>query len=827
MDKEFAIRCPHCLNWRDWDCDPGELALQSEDEFQRILIELNKHPETYSHPKLLRCDRPLRECPAPIEACICKNENDAARFLRGARAWSLKRDFRLFKKDRRTRWDSYVGILFSTLPVKRNRHVELEQLMDRMMLSSTILGIGEELQGPFTVFGAQVFEWTAGKQRRDFVYWTPVEGYKTHESPVPPRYNRFCTVCRKTLRKGLIAEFEARDPKPDNCPHGPPLGQGTTCAGRAAACMKKDWGHCPAFLDVLAENCPCHQSDTALINKVSAAWLQGAPVEQHTVGQCWAGFTEIAFPIVVHNLLVGVAMTGQLVVRPEDLPTVQELVDKHPLLTGLRPSLETLREILIGRQKPRSVEPEEVYTARFRVDEKELARRIRVACRSALLIEEVAQAHYHRLRSRSERVFKQELLGRIQIHQHDPLFFRRPLLDILTRMREFWAFKGVYLLFGPPKSADLCIVGFSKMDGDESAFGLPGERIGRIRLQGQLLRPQPWYFDTQDKVQTRTAVALELLPLFDKAATDPNLEIPEARYYLVVLVPIADMYFGFLFAGRDPWGISPLQSLYRDEISLIAQEEILETCAEVTHKLGDVWHYQQERERVYAELMRETSHRIGNQVSVVSTLVTVLRQKKKGDKRFWDEWGEDIDAMLRRLNSASSVLTQYKKLVGMVPLDRRWWDTGTLIRQTMLGILPATAWSDVRVSEDAKKILVDRGLMEEVISELAINAVHYGGERVRIGIQVTREHPADQELAGVPPRAWYAQIVFQDDGPGLPEEVIRRLSGVVWPRAEQQGGLGLVTVRRVVEAHEGSISVDPSQTRACVVIRLPQSGEPS
>jgi two-component system sensor histidine kinase ChvG len=107
--------------------------------------------------------------------------------------------------------------------------------------------------------------------------------------------------------------------------------------------------------------------------------------------------------------------------------------------------------------------------------------------------------------------------------------------------------------------------------------------------------------------------------------------------------------------------------------------------------------------------------------------------------------------------------------------------------------------------------------LERVFDNLIDNALSFSPDGALIAIAVTRE--GDDLVVRV-----------EDEGPGVPEEareaIFRRFQSIR-PEAEafgQHSGLGLAIARTIVEAHQGSITVESREDRlsgARFVVRLP------
>lgn len=816
----FAIRCPHCLEWRSYKQHPRKVALESERELREILDGLHRNPDRYTHPKLLKCHRPLSVCPAPTIAFVCRTESEALKFVQGVPAWSLKRDFRLYRSDKQTRWDPYVGILFRTLPVPRQKHIELESLLDRQILSRALVGYSDEVRGPFTVYAAEVFEQGSATE----IVWAPIEGATAKEPLIPRHFNLLCRLCRDVILRGLLADFLAKGkPIPETCPHPRKFGrkENNTCAGRDAACLTKDWNHCPAFLEVRKKKCPCYRSDLPTIKEVRRRWANGLSVDKPLIRSCWAGLKEIAFPIVVHDHFVGVAMTGQVVLGRSALKPIEKVMARFRNATAEeRKKVERAWGILSGSVSPDKDDRDERFTADFRIDRKKLKRRTRVVSEGVRRIADIAKAHYHRVRGRSETVFRQEILGRIENVQDYDTFFDDPVGKILDRMREFWAFKAAYLLMNPPRSNDLYALSMSTT-GKTRCFGYPGEHFANIKPAYTVVRPLPMLMDRKEFVRTWTAPARAVAHILNRVMKEPKWRIPRERCMFFVLVPVADHVFAFLFAARNEMEISPLGVPPPRGLSALAHEAIFETCTEVVRRLGDLW-FHQATERAWRDFSADAAHRIGNRISSVSNILEVLSEKSPKTPEFQRIWHGSEETMRRRLASASEVLTQQAKLTGRVPLDRQWTDAETLIRRAALGSLPVGVKPRVAVSPNARMLFVEADLMDQALGELATNAARHAGGAAQVSVRVRPRPLHVRPDVGATAATGGVQIIFEDNGPGLPRSLrLHLVSPDGWSVAAREGGLA--AVRRIIDAHGGTIRLKDTRKGACFIIDIPQS----
>jgi nitrogen-specific signal transduction histidine kinase len=66
------------------------------------------------------------------------------------------------------------------------------------------------------------------------------------------------------------------------------------------------------------------------------------------------------------------------------------------------------------------------------------------------------------------------------------------------------------------------------------------------------------------------------------------------------------------------------------------------------------------------------------------------------------------------------------------------------------------------------------------------------------------------------------QIAFTDEGPGIPADVLEQIFTPFFTTKVRGSGLGLPTVRRLIEAHQGTIGIAcPAAGGTVVTVQLP------
>jgi signal transduction histidine kinase len=136
-----------------------------------------------------------------------------------------------------------------------------------------------------------------------------------------------------------------------------------------------------------------------------------------------------------------------------------------------------------------------------------------------------------------------------------------------------------------------------------------------------------------------------------------------------------------------------------------------------------------------------------------------------------------------------------------------------LVRTTanLLSTDPALRDVEIEVEGTAPPVSADPDMMRVVFQNLLINGAHamQGKGRIRVVVE-----PTD----GI------CQIAFVDAGPGIPANLRNKIFTPFFTTKTRGSGLGLPTVKRLVDAHQGEIAVHcPPSGGTTVAIRLPMA----
>jgi len=263
---------------------------------------------------------------------------------------------------------------------------------------------------------------------------------------------------------------------------------------------------------------------------------------------------------------------------------------------------------------------------------------------------------------------------------------------------------------------------------------------------------------------------------------------------------------------------------------------------DVTHVVEMETHLtQRERLAAVGEMAAKIAHEIRNPLAAISGSVQLLADERAPGSP--DDPKRLMGIVVREADRLSGLITDFLGYARPRPLVRGAVSLHELASE-VLEMLAATAPEGVAlelVGEDAGWVNGDAGQLRQVLWNLCMNAVEAmpKGGRLRVGIGLRDEVPQGHERSdrradqGTGPNRVSCTrrcvvVSVQDEGEGMEPEQLDRLFEPFFTTKAAGTGLGLATVHRIVEAHEGELEVDSergSGTRFRVLLEQSKDGE--
>jgi signal transduction histidine kinase len=208
-------------------------------------------------------------------------------------------------------------------------------------------------------------------------------------------------------------------------------------------------------------------------------------------------------------------------------------------------------------------------------------------------------------------------------------------------------------------------------------------------------------------------------------------------------------------------------------------------------------------ERRLARIAGGLAHEIKNPLSTMAINLALLEEefKKTADEEGSARAGrvlKRVGALQREVNRLEGILEDFLRYARGGEVNRAPMDLGELVRDTLSFVEAEDSMQGIRHHVDMPSslpmVLLDKGLFQQALVNLFVNARQAMPEGGELIIQA-------QRLGN------FVEVTVTDTGIGMETEAIERCFDIYWSNKKQGTGLGLPTVRRIVEEHEGTIDV--------------------
>lgn len=250
----------------------------------------------------------------------------------------------------------------------------------------------------------------------------------------------------------------------------------------------------------------------------------------------------------------------------------------------------------------------------------------------------------------------------------------------------------------------------------------------------------------------------------------------------------------------------------RLEEELAAKEQLL-TLARDKERL-DAELEASRRMAAMGEMVARVAHEVKNPLQYIGTAVDLLSSTARGAVP--SELIGDMRTGVRTLNAIVTELLDFSR---PMRLDRAMVDVNEVVSDVAARVVPDDAVCRLDLARDLPAVRADGYKIRQVLENLlrnAVDALPPEGEDRALDL-VTVPVSSGRCDGGV-------EVRVRDSGCGIPPENLARIWEPFFTSKTHGTGLGLPIVRRIVEAHEGEISVISEPGRGTsFVFRLPRA----
>jgi signal transduction histidine kinase len=226
-----------------------------------------------------------------------------------------------------------------------------------------------------------------------------------------------------------------------------------------------------------------------------------------------------------------------------------------------------------------------------------------------------------------------------------------------------------------------------------------------------------------------------------------------------------------------------------------------------------------ERRAAWEEAARRVAHEVKNPLSPIRAAVENLRRaRERGEETFAEVFPLEAATILEEVERLRRLVDEFSRFARLPRPQLARTDLGPLVREAARRQVSGheRVRLELELDEGLPLVSCDPDQVAGVVANLTTNALRALGERggtIRVSLRSVEEEGAR-----------HAELLVEDDGPGLSAEERKRVFEPYWTTKERSGGagLGLAIALRVAREHGGSlVALARSGPGAAFRLRLP------
>ncbi|MBI3583895.1 MAG: PAS domain S-box protein [Nitrospinae bacterium] len=261
--------------------------------------------------------------------------------------------------------------------------------------------------------------------------------------------------------------------------------------------------------------------------------------------------------------------------------------------------------------------------------------------------------------------------------------------------------------------------------------------------------------------------------------------------------------------------ISPLKDDKNNIRGIIGVFQDLTTIKEMKEKV-----IKSEKLAAIGRIAAGIAHEIRNPLASISGSIQVL----KDELSLNDPNIKLMDIILRETERLNSTITQFLIYASPYKKNQQTCNIKELIAETITLLknskeYPSNLNIDTSFENNGITINADSKQIKQVIWNLCLNSIQAMNKGGRMIISVNK---INGDSSYYKPNAETVEIVINDTGAGISETDLHKIFDPFFTTKEEGTGLGLSTVQKIIEGHNGSINIESKEGYGTTVkITLP------
>lgn len=218
---------------------------------------------------------------------------------------------------------------------------------------------------------------------------------------------------------------------------------------------------------------------------------------------------------------------------------------------------------------------------------------------------------------------------------------------------------------------------------------------------------------------------------------------------------------------------------------------------------------QAERLASLGEMVAAVSHEIRNPLGIISSTAELLKGKLALD----DPQNNLPDVIVEEAKRLNRIVTEFLDFARPPSLQVMTCNVGEILEKNLDFLSPAIQEKGFeirkRFATHVPDMLGDSSLLYRAFLNLVMNAIQAMPDGGTIFIEVAARNNT-------------LTCEFSDEGPGIPEETLKKIWDPFFTTKDKGSGLGLPIVKKIIEGHGGTVTINNGPEKgAQVIVTLP------
>ena len=312
--------------------------------------------------------------------------------------------------------------------------------------------------------------------------------------------------------------------------------------------------------------------------------------------------------------------------------------------------------------------------------------------------------------------------------------------------------------------------------------------------------------------------------VFDYLSPEEKLILDTHRVALVVPLIALNRLTGMLFLSDKEDGSAYCRAEIDALLMLAGQASFAVENAVMTQfqeeRLKKLFHA--DKLATVGELAAGAAHEIRNPLTSIRSTVQFLKKDLPPEKHGY------VEGVIEEVDRIDGIIRGLLSLSKSSELHLSRVDLREALQQTLLLLDPELKRNGIAVNQEMMigdpTVEADQAQVRQVFLNVLLNSVQSmpGGGTITVHMADRPDGKREESIESV-------RVTLSDNGPGMPEETIRRVFDPFFTTKENGTGLGLSITYGIVHGHGGEIDIasktDPSSHGTSVTIRLPRKAK--